>query len=134
MLILVNPQCCFLFQLLAGVGGRKLEPSRRRLKVKLRWRRRERGRETERAEMEMRDPRDSRERRIKGSVAYHGVKEYSRYKRQKEIVKAQKGGRTPHSLKDWEEMCEASKTVIERWDCSIRFMSLGTERLSRCRF
>lgn len=32
--------------------------------------------------MEMRDPSVSRGRRIKGSVPHHGVKEYSRYKRQ----------------------------------------------------
>lgn len=38
MLIPVNPQSCFLFQLLAEVGSGRLQPSRRRLKVKLRWR------------------------------------------------------------------------------------------------
>jgi len=47
-------------------------------------------RERSRTEMEMRDPGDSRERRIKGSVPYHGVEEYSRYKTQKEVLKAPK--------------------------------------------
>ncbi len=55
----------------------------------------------------MRDPRVSRERRIKGSVPYHGVKEYCRNKRQ-EMVKAPKNDGWSAAA-----MFEASKTVIE---------------------
>lgn len=49
----------------------------------------------------------TRERRIKGSVSYYGVKKYSRNKRQGIVKAPKKDGWCPA------KMFEASKTVIE---------------------